>query len=95
MNSAATFGELLRQYRQGARLTQAELAERAGLSEREISDLERGLTKRPHRGTIHLLATALGLAPKEAEKFQLTVRSRPADDAPPTGACPVITCRLH
>jgi predicted ATPase/DNA-binding XRE family transcriptional regulator len=80
MDSAATFGEILRQYRQGARLTQAELAERAGLSEREISDLERGLTKRPQRGTIHLLATALGLAPKEAEKFQLTVRSRPADD---------------
>ena len=37
-----TFGELLRRYRLARRLTQAELAERAGLSTRGINDLERG-----------------------------------------------------
>ena len=36
------FGDLLRRYRTAAGLTQEELAERAGLSTRGISDLERG-----------------------------------------------------
>jgi predicted ATPase/transcriptional regulator with XRE-family HTH domain len=55
------FGELLRQHRLAAGLTQEELAERAGLSERGISDLERGARNRPHRATVGLLADALGL----------------------------------
>jgi transcriptional regulator with XRE-family HTH domain len=38
----ATFGALLRRWRQAAGLTQEELAERAGLSRRGINDLERG-----------------------------------------------------
>ncbi len=40
---AATFGELLRRSRVATGLTQEELAERAGLSARGISDLERGV----------------------------------------------------
>jgi predicted ATPase/DNA-binding XRE family transcriptional regulator len=70
------FGDKLRGYRHTARLTQAELAERAGLSEREISDLERGLTKTPQRATVSLLADALGLPANEAETFQLAARPR-------------------
>lgn len=42
-----TFGELLRQHRKARRLTQAELAERAGLSMRGINDLERGVRSTP------------------------------------------------
>src|SRR5262249_50078999 len=42
-----TFGELLRRHRRAAGLTQDQLAERAGLSVRGISDLERG--RRPPR----------------------------------------------
>ena len=43
MNDATTFGESLRQHRLARLMTQTELAERAALSERAISDLERGL----------------------------------------------------
>lgn len=49
---------LLRRLREQAGLTQAELAERAGLSERAISDIERG-EKRPRKDTLSRLATAL------------------------------------
>jgi transcriptional regulator with XRE-family HTH domain len=57
-------------------MTQAELAERAGLSERAISDLKRGL-KTPQRATIRFLIDALGLAPAAAEAFGLSGRLRP------------------
>jgi transcriptional regulator with XRE-family HTH domain len=49
---------LLRRLREQAGLTQAQLAERAGLSERAISDIERG-EKRPRNDTLSRLATAL------------------------------------
>ncbi len=45
---ATAFGPLLRRYCAAAGLTQEELAARARLSVRAISDLERGL-KRPRR----------------------------------------------
>jgi transcriptional regulator with XRE-family HTH domain len=64
-----TFAELLREHRLARGLTQAELAQHAGLSERAISDLERGL-KRPKRGTVRLLATALELAGQDASTFE-------------------------
>ena len=76
MKGATTFGEFLRQHRLARRMTQAELAERAGLSERAISDLERGL-KMPQRATIRLLIEALDLAPVLAEAFELSARLRP------------------
>src|SRR5215469_1929781 len=41
--AATPFGDLLRRHRQANGLTQAELAERAGLSWRGINDLERGV----------------------------------------------------
>ena len=56
----AVFGEVLQRHRHAQHLTQAELAEKAGLSERAISDLERGL-KHPQRATVRLLIEALGL----------------------------------
>src|ERR671930_223910 len=55
---ALAFGELLKRYRVAAGLTQAQLAERAGLSERAISDLERGARRVPQRATLQLLAGA-------------------------------------
>ena len=57
----ATFGELLRDHRRAAGLTQEELAERAGVSPRSISELERGGAHVPRRDTVALLARALGL----------------------------------
>jgi transcriptional regulator with XRE-family HTH domain len=44
--------ELLKQYRAAAGLTQDELAERAHLSVRAISDLERGVRRAPHKDTL-------------------------------------------
>ena len=46
--SEKTFGERLRRYREGATLTQEELAERAGLTAMAISALERGERRRPY-----------------------------------------------
>jgi predicted ATPase/DNA-binding XRE family transcriptional regulator len=68
-SSALGFANLLRQHRLAAKLTQEELAERAGLSARGISDLERGARNHPHRETVRLLANALGLSDTERSAF--------------------------
>lgn len=60
-----TFGALLKRYRLAAGLTQEELAERARLSVRAISDLERGLHHAPQKETVALLADALAATPQE------------------------------
>jgi transcriptional regulator with XRE-family HTH domain len=59
----ASFGELLRQRRLAAGLTQEALAERAGVSAKAISDLERDPDRTPRLYTLGLLADALGLDP--------------------------------
>jgi len=46
-NGPGSFGALLQWYRTAAGLTQEELAERAGLSRRGVSDLERGSRRAP------------------------------------------------
>jgi transcriptional regulator with XRE-family HTH domain len=61
MGGENKFGDLLRRHRLAAELTQANLAERAGLSFRGLSDIERGLRATPHRETIGRLAHALHL----------------------------------
>ncbi|MEW2809118.1 helix-turn-helix transcriptional regulator [Streptomyces massasporeus] len=57
----APFGRLLRTLRQSRRLTIEELAEASGISGRAIGDMERGRSRRPHRGTITALAQGLDL----------------------------------
>jgi transcriptional regulator with XRE-family HTH domain len=74
MNGVAEFGEALRRHRHTRRLTQLELAELAGLSERAVSDLERGL-KRPQRATVRLLIEALRMAPDVAQELEVAARS--------------------
>jgi predicted ATPase/transcriptional regulator with XRE-family HTH domain len=64
-----TFGDLLRQHRLAAGLSQEALAERANLSRRGISDLERGARTRPYRETLKLLVAALGLEDQERRSF--------------------------
>jgi predicted ATPase/DNA-binding XRE family transcriptional regulator len=68
-----TFGKLLRRYRTEAGLTQEELAERAGMSRRAISDLERGARTKPWPHTIAQLADALGLSPGERPALEATI----------------------
>jgi predicted ATPase/transcriptional regulator with XRE-family HTH domain len=72
--SNVTFRALLRQLRKAARLTQAELAERAGLSVRGLNDLERGARLTPRRETLALLGDALGLAGEERAAFMTVAR---------------------
>jgi class 3 adenylate cyclase len=68
------FGALLRRHRLLAGLTQETLAERAGLSTRAISDLERGLSRTPQSGTLDLLAEALQLRLEERADFVAAAR---------------------
>ena len=87
-----TFGDLLRHHRIAAGWTQEELAERANVSPRAISNYEGGATLRPQRETVRLLADALGLS--EEDRALLTasvtaqranaIASLPARTAPPT-----------
>ncbi|MCW2792852.1 MAG: hypothetical protein JWO76_1950, partial [Nocardioides sp.] len=60
---------LLGRLRGAAGLTQEELAERAGISVRSVSNLERGSVSHPHRSSLERLADALGLAPHDREHF--------------------------
>lgn len=81
-----SFGELLRTYRTAAGLTQEELAERAGMSARGISDLERGARRTPYKGTVELLASALHLGPHERGAFIKAASHRRGSAVPPTDA---------
>ncbi|WP_370948980.1 helix-turn-helix domain-containing protein [Amycolatopsis sp. cg5] len=72
--SATRFGDFLRFYRMRILLTQSELADRAGVSVRGIGDMERGRVATPHRATVDLLATALGLLDEEAAEFRELAR---------------------
>jgi DNA-binding beta-propeller fold protein YncE/transcriptional regulator with XRE-family HTH domain len=65
-----TFGELLSRYRLAAGLTQQDLADRAELSVRGISDLERGVKTRPRAYTVHHLAEALNLTTADRNLFE-------------------------
>jgi non-specific serine/threonine protein kinase len=66
----------LRDHRRAAGLTQEELAERAGVSPRSISELERGGTHVPRRDTVALLARALGLSSQAREALDALVDQR-------------------
>jgi tetratricopeptide (TPR) repeat protein/transcriptional regulator with XRE-family HTH domain len=77
-----SFGGLLRQLRDEAGLTQDELAEAAQVSQRAISDLERGINHTARKDTAILLAGALGLDGPARELFVAAARGRaPADEA--------------
>jgi predicted ATPase/DNA-binding CsgD family transcriptional regulator/transcriptional regulator with XRE-family HTH domain len=69
-----SFGELLRDYRRAAGLTQQLLADRAGLSARGIQDLERGARHAPYLETARRLADALELC-DDARTALLSARS--------------------
>src|SRR5215218_4955405 len=73
--STTLFGETLRRLRSAAALSQEVLAERAGLSERGISDLERGARLVPRLETVRMVADALALG--DADRTALLVAARP------------------
>jgi transcriptional regulator with XRE-family HTH domain len=61
----ASFGDLLRELRTAAGLTQEGLAERARLSPNAVGALERGQRRRPYPHTVRSLADALGLGEED------------------------------
>jgi transcriptional regulator with XRE-family HTH domain len=80
--AALRFGGLLRQLRTDAGLTQDELAEAAQVSQRAISDLERGINATARKDTAVLLAGALGLDGHSCDLFVAAARGRvPASEA--------------
>jgi tetratricopeptide (TPR) repeat protein/transcriptional regulator with XRE-family HTH domain len=94
----STFGALLRRYRLAAGLTQEELAERAGLSVRNLRALERGAPQRPQRTTIELLAAALTVPSAEQAAFVAAARGSPAtcpEPAPAAGTIPPFVGRAR
>src|SRR5579859_815255 len=69
-----SFAELLKELRIAAGLTQEGLADKAKLSARLISDLERGVIKSPRRQTVALLADALDLTGADRTAFEAAAR---------------------
>jgi len=79
---SVTFGALLQRLRLAAGLTQEALAERAGLSAKAVSDLERDPARTPRLETVTLLADALELAPEERARLLETARPDAAGAIP-------------
>src|SRR5689334_16917953 len=69
-----SFAALLKRRRAIIGLTQELLAERAGLSVRAISDLERGVKQHPYPHTVRRLAQALELDGEEMELLLAAAR---------------------
>jgi predicted ATPase/transcriptional regulator with XRE-family HTH domain len=77
-NPAESVGDLLRRYRVDAGFTQEDLAERAAISARTVSDIERGLRTSIYRDTATRLAQALRLEGSARAVFQQAARRAPA-----------------
>src|SRR5438067_862099 len=76
MSNPAPLAMLIRSRRLSAHLTQEELAEKAGISVRTISDIERGLRRSVYRDTAARLAEALEVVAAERDDFILVARGR-------------------
>jgi transcriptional regulator with XRE-family HTH domain len=92
----SVFGAALREHRHRGGLSQEDLADatRGRVAVRTISDLERGVARRPRAATLRLLAEALGLAGLQLTEFQAAARAaRPpaADTAARPSAAAAVT----
>ena len=87
------FAELLRRARRAAGLSQEELAERAGLSARGISDLERGVNRAPRRDTLGCWPTRWSCRPTSAALTPAPPAAPRPDRRPRRPSGPPSTCR--
>ena len=76
--SQIPFGALLKRHRGAAGISQEELAARAGVGVRTISDLERGVARWPYPSTVTLLAEALQVDEAQRAALEAAAR-RPAE----------------
>jgi tetratricopeptide (TPR) repeat protein/transcriptional regulator with XRE-family HTH domain len=70
----APLGRLVRAHRARLGLTQEEVAQRAGLSERTLRNLEVGRSSRPYQDTIRRLADALELTGRHRHQLEAAAR---------------------
>ncbi|GAC1487064.1 MAG: hypothetical protein NVS1B1_02590 [Candidatus Limnocylindrales bacterium] len=82
----SAFGRQVRALRLASGWTQADLAERSGLSERTVSDLERGLRATAYPSTARQLAAALQVGPTALEAFLADARGSPEAQEPAAAA---------
>src|SRR5438874_7672144 len=90
----STIGALLKRHRTAAGLTQEELAERAQVSARTVSDAERGLRTSIYRDTAKQLAEALGLNEEDQGRFERAARGARATPRAVPAAIPESPTRL-
>ena len=76
-----------RDHRRATGLTQEELAERAGVSPRSISEMERGGAHVPRRDTVALLASALELEAAEPRRSRRSPTSGGGTRSSVSGQC--------
>lgn len=69
MSPRESLSSRLRSLRQNANLTLESLAERAGVSVRTLSDIERGVSRSPQRRTLQMIAVGLGLEGSARDEF--------------------------
>lgn len=74
MTPPSRLGELLRSHRVDASLTIEMLAERSTISDRTISDIERGISRAPQQRTLQALAQALDLDAEGARTLYRAAR---------------------
>lgn len=89
-----TIGSLLKAHRSSTGLTQEELAEKAEVSARTVSDVERGLRTRIYRDTALRLADALDLAGGQRVEFEVASRGRRPQPLQPASPLPTPPTRL-
>jgi predicted ATPase/transcriptional regulator with XRE-family HTH domain len=77
-----SIGPLLKRLRTEADLTQEALAERSGVSARLVSDLERGIIRRPRRDTVQMLADGLRLVGPDRDAFVTVARNNSVPGPP-------------
>jgi predicted ATPase/DNA-binding XRE family transcriptional regulator len=88
-----TLGVALKKLRTAAGMTQEELAERAGISARTVSDVERGMRTFVHGDTARRLAAALGMNEQDRVRFDALARGAVGNAQSP-GDLPVPPTRL-
>ena len=73
---------LVRQLRRSAGLTLEQLAGASGLSDRAISDIERGISRSPRVRTVEAIADGLRLAPGERSRLFAAARTARGGTSP-------------